>query len=188
MILPEFLVSLRDLCLFRRGPEDMPYAPALLAALIAASVAMQIVFNYRDGAVAAVIAGSVIGGFAALGTVFMMLRGRGKPERFLQTATALVAVYLLFGIVNNLLSLTLPLKAWSAQLRAEPPHFPDVTGSQTLVLMVASALGIWRLCVWIGSLRRSLEVTTIGGVFAFIMLVLVNFIVTTIVAGLIGVA
>jgi hypothetical protein len=107
-----FLASFRDLFLFRRGPEDIPYAPRLLSALLAACVAMQIGFNLNAGVKPGVAASIAIGSLAGLGMVWVLLRGREKSERFVQTATALTAVYLVFELLQNLLTLQLPVAAW----------------------------------------------------------------------------
>lgn len=188
MTLPEFLTSLRDTCLFRRGPEDMPYSPLLLVALLVACAAMQVGFNLDDGAGPAVVAGSIIGGLAAIGMVWLLLRGRGKPERFVQTTTSLAAVYLLFGLAGNLLALLLPLKALREQLVSHPAHMPALTGTQTLVVLVVAALEIWQLCIWIGTLRRALDFTVAGGVLVFLLLVFVNLLVTAVIASVAGAA
>ncbi|MGH8114141.1 MAG: YIP1 family protein [Rhodanobacteraceae bacterium] len=183
-----YLASFRDLCLFRRGPEDIPYSPSLLIALLVACGVLQVGFNRRDGASPALVIGSLIGGLAIVGIVFLLLRGRDKSERFVQTTTVLAAVYLLFDIVTNLLTLLLPMKELREHLLSQPTHLPSLTGSQTLVMLAIAALGIWQLCVWVGTLRRALEIPRAGSVLVFLMLVFVNLIVTAVVASLIGVA
>lgn len=166
----------------------MPYSPRLLIALLVAGAVLQVGFNLHDGARPALVAGSVVGSLAAVATVFLLLRGRAKSERFVQTTTALAVVYLLFGIVTSLLTLWLPMKELREQLLSEPAHLPQLTGNQTLVMVVITALGIWQLCIWIGTLRRALDMPLVGGVLVFLMLVLVNLIVTSVVASVIGVA
>ncbi|HEX5354137.1 MAG TPA: hypothetical protein VFW60_08665 [Rhodanobacteraceae bacterium] len=183
-----FLANLRDTCLFRRGPEDMPYSPPLLVALLVACAAMQVGFNLDDGAKPAVVAGSIIGGLVAIGVVSLLLRGRGKPERFVQTTTSLAAVYLLFGLVNNLLTLLLPLRALRQGLTSHPAHLPPLSGGQTLVVFVVAALEIWQLCVWIGILRRALDMTVAGGVLVFLLLMFVNLVVMALIANVVGAA
>ena len=188
MILGAILASLRDVCLFRRGPEDMPYSQPLLVALLVACGALQVAFNVHDGVQRALIAGAVVGGVAMVWLVFLLLRGTGKVERFVQTATALAAVYLLFGLAKNVLTLLLPVKAWQQQMMAEPGHLPVVTGHQVPVMFVIAALVIWQFCAWVGILRRSLEIPVAGGVLVFLLLLFVNVIVAALTAGAIGVA
>ena len=188
MILREFFASLRDTCLFRRGPEDMPYAPWLLTALLVACAGMQVAFGLHDGIQRALIAGAIVGGLAMVWLVFLLLRGAGKPERFVQTTTALAAAYLLFGLAKSLLALLLPVKAWQEQMMAEPGHLPVVTGNQAPVMFAVAALVIWQFCVWVGILRRALEIPVAGGVLVFLLLLFVNVIVAALTAGVIGVA
>ncbi len=183
MILTSLLASFRDLCLFRRGPEDIPYAPRLLIALLVVCAAMQIAFNLYTGVKPGVAAGIVIGSLADLGMVWVLLRGREKPERFVQTATALAAVYLVFELAQNLLTLRLPIEQWRQQLMATPRHLPELTGSQELMALAVVVLGIWQLCIWISCLRRSLDISIAGSVLMFLLLVFVYMIVAALAAG-----
>lgn len=181
MILPEFFASLRDICLFRRGPEDMPYLPGLLVGLLIACAAVQMAFDFHNGATPGMAGAALAGGLAVVGMLFVLLRGRGKPERFVQTATAFTAVKLLFDVVVYPLALLLPLKQIFT-------HFDPagISGNQTLVMLAVAVLGIWELCVCIGLLRRSLEIPVAGGVLVFLLLFFVNSIVLGIGAGLTG--
>lgn len=181
MILREFLTGLRDICLFRRGPEDMPYAPRLLVALLVACAVVQMAFDLHNGAKPGMAGASLLGGLAVVGMLFVLLRGRGKSERFVQAATAFAAVKLLFDLVVYPLALLLPLKQVLA--RFDPA---SLNGNQTLVMLAIAALGIWELCVWIGVLRRSLDLPVAGGVLVFMLLFFVNSIVLGIGAGLTG--
>lgn len=166
----------------------MPYSPPLLIALLVVCGALQTGFNLHDGVEPALVAGSILGGLAMIGAVFLLLRGRDKSERFVQTTTALATVYLLFDAVTNLLTLLLPMKELREQLLSHPGHAPSLTGVQALVLLLIVALGIWQLCIWIGTLRRALEIPLAGGVLVFLLLVFINLIVAAVVAAVIGVA
>lgn len=188
MILREALASLRDICLFRRGPEDVPYSRPLLISLLVACGALQVAFNLHDGVRLPLIAGAVVGGLAMVWLLFLLLRGSGKPERFVQTTSALAAVYLLFGLAKNLLTLLLPVKAWQQQMMADPAHLPEVTGQQAPIMLAIAALVIWQFCAWVGVLRRALEIPVAGGVLVFLLLLFVNVIVAALTAGVIGVA
>jgi hypothetical protein len=186
--LSSFLASLFDLCRFRRGPEDMPYAPWLLVALLVASGALQLGFNLHDRLKPALVAAAPVGGLAMIGVVFLLLRGRGMTERFVQTATALTAVNLLFDIPIKLLTLLLPMQVLEAYWTSSGAKLPALTGVQTFVMMAVAALGVWQLCVWIGTLRRSLGLTLAAGVLVFLLLVFVNLVVAALVVDVIGVA
>jgi hypothetical protein len=186
--LPALLASLIDLCRFRRGPEDVPYAPRVLIALLVAGGALEAAFNLHNGAKPALVAAALVGSAAVVGVVFLLLRRRAKSARFVQTMTALAAVYLAFGIVTDALALTLPLRALREEILQHPGHPPALTGINVLVLMSVFALGVWQLCVWIRILRRSLEVSLAGAVLGFLLLLLVDWVVTGLAAAAVGVA
>jgi hypothetical protein len=180
--LHEFLASLRDICLFRRGPEDMPYLPPLLAVLLVACGVLQAGFDLHNGAQPGVVAAALLGGLVVMAVVFLLLRGRGKPERFVQTMTALTAVYVLFDAVVFPLTLLIPLK----KIFAHPTQPLALSGGQTLAMLAIGALGIWQLCTWIGILRRALEIPLAGGVLVLILLACINLIVVALIANLVG--
>lgn len=184
MTLRGFLASVRDLCLFRSGPDGLPYSPRLLVALLVACAVVQVAFELHNDARHGVVAASLLGGLAVIGTVFVVLRGRDKSERFVQTTSALAAVKLLFDLIVYPLTLLLPLK----QILAHPTDPNGLTGPQTLVMLVIAALGIWQLCIWISILRRALEIPLAGGVLVFLLLLFVNWIVLALGAGVAGVA
>ena len=175
-----FFASLFDLCRFRRGPEDMPWAPGLLVALLVGCVVIQSAFEVHYGAKPAIAAAVLAGWLAVLALLKILLRGRGKPERFVQTATALASVTLLFDIVVYPLALLLPLQ----QILARQAADLALSGAQTLAMFVIGILSVWELCVWIGTLRRSLELTLAGAVLMFLLLLIVN----RLVAGIFAVA
>ncbi|MGH8152775.1 MAG: hypothetical protein ACREPF_08595 [Rhodanobacteraceae bacterium] len=188
MSLPAFFASLADLCRFRRGPEDMPYVPRLLVALLIGCGVLQVLFGWYHGARAAPLAAALLGGLAVVGVVFLLLRGRGRTERFMQTATALAAVYLVFGIVADALALLLPLDKLYERFVAHPAHPPTLTSGQALVALAVIALAIWQWCVWVRILRRALEVSIAGAVALLVLLALVNWIVAGIAVAIIGAA
>jgi hypothetical protein len=185
--LPAFPATLFELCRFRRGPEDMPWSLALLVSLLAGCALLQAWFGLEAGVHARQLVATWAGGLAALGAVALLLRSRSHPERFVQTATALAAVYLAFGIVVNLLALALPREALRAALE-HPTQAPTLTGLETLVLFVIMALSIWQLCVWVRVLRRALDVSLAGAILAFIGLFVVNLGATGLVAVAAGAA
>lgn len=179
---------MRDLCLFRRGPEDMPYAPALLVALLLGCVLVMVGLGLHDGKPPAVIAGAIAGGLVQLGLVFLMLRGRGLRARFVQAATALAVVTLLFDLVAGTLSLLLPVKAWREQFLANPSQIPQPAGSQATLALLVVLLSLWQLCVWVSILRRSLEIPLAGSILVVMGLFFAYAVVVVLAASLAGVA
>src|SRR6185437_15713219 len=132
--LRSFFAVLLGICRFRRGPEDLPYSPPLLIALLIACGALQGYFNIYNGAAPGVAVAVLVGGVALIGALYLLLRGRGKALRFVQTMTALAAVYLLFGVAIDALISGLSLAALSKQVIEHPDHPPTLTTLQTLVI------------------------------------------------------
>lgn len=166
----------------------MPYSPQLLAALLVGCVVLQTWFNLHNGAPRGVVVAVVAAGAAALGMMYLLLRQRGKPERFVQTATAMAGVYLLFGAVADLLVSGLPLAEISQAMIEHPAKPPTLTGLQPLLVVVFMALGIWQFCVNVVILRRALEVPTSSATLLLVMLFLVQWFVASLVASVVMVA
>ena len=79
-----------DIALFRRGPEDVPVSAVLLVLTIAVyvllSLALSAVSRVADGNRIVLIA---LDSFFAIAWYWVVMRLAGRPERFLQTATAI---------------------------------------------------------------------------------------------------
>ena len=187
MTLPAFFAVLLGICRFRRGPEDMPYSPPLLIALLVACGALQVGFNLYNGAAPGVAAAVLVGALGFIGALWLLLRGRGKSLRFVQTMTALAAVYLLFGVIVDALISGLSLAALSEEVLKHPGHPPELTTLQTLVIPGVVALVIWQFCVLVGIVRRALEIPVAGAVLVFLLLFLVDWFVASLVASAMGV-
>lgn len=188
MSLRALLASVADLCRFRRGPEDVPYTPYWLVGLLIAGGVLQALFNLHNGATPRMVAAALVGSLAVVGVVYGLLRNRGKAARFVQTMTALAAVYLLFAIVTDALALGLPLRALRDELLKHPGQPPVLTGANMAILFAVFVLGVWQLCVWVRVLRRSLETSLPGAVLVFLLLLLSDWVVTGLVAAALGVA
>jgi hypothetical protein len=185
--LPSFFAVLLGICRFRRGPEDMPYSPPLLIALLVGCAALQACFNVYNGAAPGVAAAVVVGGLGIVGALWLLLRGREKSSRFVQTMTALSAVYLLFGVVIDALISWLSLAALSKQVLEHPEHPPALTTLQTLMVPAVVVLVVWQFCVFVGIVRRALEVSVAGAVLVLLLLFLVDWFVASLVASAMGV-
>jgi len=138
----------RDLCQLRRGPEDMPHSPALLALLIAASIAIDVaagsVIGVENDRVAHVLVSTTL--ILALAWIALAMRGLG--HRYVQTASALVACSIAFSL------LVLPL-AWLAGPPPAPPARPPPL--QTLLWTAMLAVVVWNLAVNAHIVRRAIE-------------------------------
>jgi hypothetical protein len=87
----EVLQVLVGIARLKRGPEDLPASPGLLALLVAGSILSDVVLlsilpRPIEGSPAAIIA---IGIAVVLAWTALVLRVAGKPERFTQTMTAI---------------------------------------------------------------------------------------------------
>jgi hypothetical protein len=185
--LPAFFPVLLGICRFRRGPEDMPYSPPLLVALLIGCGALQVGFNVYNGAAPGVAVAVLVGGLGLVGALYLLLRGRGKSLRFVQTMTALAAVYLLFGVVIDALISALSLAALGKQVIEHPENPPELTALQTLMAPLVVVLVVWQFCVFVGVLRRAMEGSVAGGVLVLLLLFLVEWFVASLVASVMGV-
>ena len=149
----------RDLCQLRRGPEDMPHSPALLAVLVATSIAIDVAtsaaFSGDDNA----LAHSLVSTALVLALAWGALHVRKFANRYVQTASALVAC----GIVFSLL--VLPL-GWIAQ--PMPTEASALTPLHIAVGWLVLALFVWNLVVFAHIMRRAIEVP-FGLAFAIVI-------------------
>lgn len=187
MTLFSFFTVFWGICRFRRGPEDMPYSPPLLIALLIGCGALQVGFNLYNGATAGVAAAVLVGGLGGIGVLYLLLRGRGQSLRFVQTLIALAAVYLLFGVVIDTLISVLSLTALSEQIIKHPGQTPVLTTGQTAVIPGVVALVIWQFCVFVGIVRRALEISVAGAVLLLLLLFLADWFFASLAATVLGV-
>jgi hypothetical protein len=148
----------RDLCQLRRGPEEMPYSPALLALLVAASVVLDVatgaLFGGND-----VFARSLVSTALVLALSWAALEVRRFGNRYVQTASALVACGLAFSL------LALPL-GWLAH--PIPSTATVLTPAQVLLGWAVLALFVWNLSVFAHIMRRAIE-SSFGLAFAIVV-------------------
>lgn len=170
------LARVRDLCLFRAGPQDLPYSPRAVIALLVVGAVLEAIFDTRQGSGIAVIVAANLGSLAALGALRTMLRWRGKPERFVQAALALLASGLLFEVV------VLPLLLYVGH----PVNPAAVSGPQLIVAFVVFILLLWQVGISARILRTALEVPLPGAVLALFALGFVDIVATVLFAGALG--
>lgn len=141
------------LCLLRTRPQDLPASQTLLTVVAAVNVIIGaiVVAPALSNAFAAVLASLVDTG-VLLAYVWLLLRFRSHPKRFLQTATAAV------GVSGLIAALSLPLQA---MLPVEPDAVTPAARTASLLIL---ALVVW-LQVALGHIfRHALEVTLLLGV------------------------
>src|SRR4051812_34975348 len=134
----QFAMLVRDLCQFRRGPEDMPYSKLLFGLLVAASVMLDLLTGSYRQATSKILARSLVSTSLVLALCWIALSIRHVGNRYVQTASALVACSIVFTL------LILPL-AWLAGPMAAPPA--HLTPLQVLVGWGMIAVVLWNLAV-----------------------------------------
>lgn len=174
-----FLSLLRDLCLFRCGPQDVPYAPRLLIGLLIASAAVEAAFDLGSGADVGAILAATLGTLATLGLLFLFLHWRGKAERFVQTALGMA----LTGFVFELIALPLALAV------GKPPADPAaLTATQIVAALVLFALLLWQAGIVANILRHALDIPLAGAVLMLLALGVADLLVSGYAALLFGAA
>ncbi|SDE00032.1 hypothetical protein [Aquimonas voraii] len=145
------LARLVAIALLRGGPQDLPFDARLLTRLLVAWALLQlfaqyVLFEGRGGLLQLPVALAFL-----LLPIHGLLRLRGRPERFLQTATAFVGCSLLFGLAVLLVM----LGADPAPAAGEPAPQPSTL--QALLGLVWLLLTAWKLAVDAHIWRQALE-------------------------------
>jgi hypothetical protein len=139
-------ILVRDICQLRGGPEEIPYSTRLLVVLIGASIAIDVLSERVLGGHDA-LARSLVSTTLVLSLCWVALAVRGLVNRYVQTASALVAC----GIVFSLL--VLPL----AMLAGPMPSDAALTPLQTLIVWGTFAIFVWSVLVDAHIIRRALD-------------------------------
>ena len=152
------LPLVRDLLFLRRGPQELPHSPALLALLIGATLAL-------DAALAEHIVQIGLPHMAfslllMLVLTWLALRIGEKSARFVQTASALLAT----GVVLTLLEIPMLLGIGSI-----PPEPKVFTPGQSLSLLFALMFLIWEIAVAGHILRHALDLKLRLGVLVAVV-------------------
>ena len=143
------LRQLIELCLLKRGPQDLPYSPPALSAVGAGLVAVQLAFGATQGLQAAGLAGrAFVTLFMLFAVVPALLRWRGFGNRALQTQLALAGSSLLFALAM------LPTAVALLPHAQDPDPPPQVLG----FALAAIVLFFWKLRVDAAIWRQALEI------------------------------
>jgi hypothetical protein len=151
---------LRDLMLFRRGPQDLPYSTSLLgaASVIAFALDAFVASRFQQvGDAAPRVAFSLA---ALLALPWIALRLADKQPRYAQTALALVATSVMFTI------LTVPVLIGVGPLPQDPK---DLTATQALLGWFSLLLVGWQLAVRGHILRHALDLPMRLGVLVAVV-------------------
>ncbi|MGA9335486.1 MAG: hypothetical protein WBV39_14500 [Rudaea sp.] len=164
--MPSLLILLRDICLLRRGPQDLPYSPRLLITICVASLALQWLFAQIVGIQDDTLPAGLLGLGFNMGVLYLLLSLRGLRSRFVQAQSALLLCALLF------LLLTLPV---SLIVGSPQPTGETVTSLQMLVVLAWLPIMIWKVVVDAHILRHSLDLPFFGGLIVAIVWLLVEY-------------
>ncbi len=147
---PSVTFRLIELCLFRCGPQDLPFRPPLALTCLLATVLLEVFTHLQLGepsglVVAAVLASAVF----LLVSTRVVLRLAGRDARYWQTLLALTGSGLLFTAVLAPIRIGIGVIEPGMLTGAEP--LPP--GFTPLVI-----LGLWRLVVLGHIWRHALEI------------------------------
>lgn len=150
----ELLHCLRQICLFRAGPQDLPYSTTLATRLSVALVGLGVAGMVLQGTDSGRIPLRVVMIIAfLLLPAWLLLRWRGLSPRYVQTLTAIAGV----GVLYNVLALPLVVSLASRQ---------DAIGTDpglALVSWLLLALTLWRLLVSAHIWRHALSLPLSAG-------------------------
>lgn len=151
----ELLLALRNLCLLRIGPQDLPYSPALLGMVLGLNIVLDTASGFLLGKPGMAFTASLIGLVVVIGGVWLLLKMRQLQARFVQAALAIGAAALLFSL------LAVPVQMVMAPL---PDDLKKLSDAQTMGMMALAGLGGWSLAVTGHILRHALERSFLAGV------------------------
>ena len=152
--MPAFLLELRDVILLRRGPQDMPYSPRLLALVCGASLLLQLAIASVLGIPGDALGAGLIGLAFNLSVLYLVLNLRGVRGRFAQAALALTSCAIVFAILSVPIVLA---------IGGKPPTPETMTPVQALLGMLALPVVVWKLVVDAHILRHSLNLPFAAG-------------------------
>jgi len=142
-----------DLCLLRARPQDLPASPLLLVLVAAIGVSI-------GTPAAAPVFGSLFAGFGVslvdaavlAGFIAVLLRFRGYPERFVQSATSALGANLVLSAIGLPLQWALP----------QDPEAASLIGQ--LASVIFQFLILWIVVVIGHVLRHALNIGLLAGV------------------------
>lgn len=166
----ELLLILRDIFLFKRGPQDLPHAPNLAAVAVAVAIVIELVVNtFADKSMTAMLPRVVVWHLVPIGLLYLLLHARSFNSRFVQT---LLAQALTSCVV---LALAAPLMFVLGDFNPQSPQV--LRPGQALAGLLLLVIAIWKLGVLAHILRQALEVPFFAGVLITILVGVANVIV-----------
>ena len=159
----ELLLILRDILSFKRGPQDLPYAPNLAGAVVAGAILFEVVASlFDDKSLTTLLPAVVVWHLVPIGLLYLLLNARGFNGRFVQTVLAQALVDLVF------LVLAVPLIVMLGDFN--PQTAQTLQPGQMLVGLLSLVIGLWKLCTLAHILRNALEVPFFAGILITILI------------------
>ena len=148
MSAPSLVDNVLALCRLRGGPQDLPHAPRLAILLLALATLL-------DSAIGAVLGDggnaplrSLLSSVVVLGLCAVALAIRKLGNRYVQTATALLACSIAFSLLQ------LPV----ALMAGPPPATAgELTGAQVLLGWFTLGLFFWQIAVNAHIVRHAMD-------------------------------
>ena len=169
-MLLQFLKVYFDIVLWRRGPQDLPASSLLLWIAAAAYVAVSIVqLATLHEPASAWFVFVVLDPILLAGGTWLLLRLYRHPERFVQTASAVLGTGAVLGLV-----VYLPLQGLLSLLRVAPDSNTAGFAALSLVVMFALVTG------------RILQLATGSSLFTGVAMSLTYFLLINLLLGLAG--
>lgn len=140
------------ICLFRRGPQDLPASTPLLVLCLLASILGSVVIAATSLTLPMAVMSAVAETLFMCAAVYLLLWVRGHAARWQQTVTAIAGA----GVV--LILLALPLLAWILAAEAQ-------SAAAGLPILLFYGIIIWNLMVLGHIFRHALSTLLPLGVF-----------------------
>jgi len=142
------LRQVRDLCLLRGDPQDLPWSPGLLVALLVASTALDAVVGNSLDADGNPFARSLLSSLVVFGLCWVALAMRDLRNRFVQAATALAATGIAFTLLQGgLLMISGPF----------PESAATFTSTQVVIGWLLFATLLWQIAVTAHIVRHAAD-------------------------------
>ena len=155
------LLALRNLCLLRIGPQDLPYSPSLLGTVLGLNLLIDTMTGWLLGRPGSALAASLLSLIVIMVGLYLLLKMRNFQVRFVQAALAVAATALLFSV------LAVPVQLMLHPMPADPTELSD---PQRWAMLVLAGLGGWSLAVTGHILRHALERSFFAGILLALML------------------
>ena len=142
-------VRVVDIVLLRAGPETLPASPAILAIVVVMNAAVAgVVVSFIPTVPPLTVPELIVNSLVPLAWYWMAFSLAKKPERFVQTATAVFGVNMLFQpFISPLFAALLPY------IQKPDPNVPPPALLSLLFLFVT----VWLTIVWVRIVHAAFE-------------------------------